>query len=150
MHDVQIIDWEDVLPVTDVNLIFYSFHATISDVIEKHDPLRKLSLRQVRLLAKPWITTMENSKLSNPHAIANTFNNYFSTVASNVANSIPIVKTRIVTFLNAPLFHSFVLFPASNVEIEDEINKLNSSNSGGPFSIPTKLLKTLRFLLSGH
>ena len=81
---------------------------------------------------------MENS--------ANTFNNYFSTVVSNVANSIPIVKTRILTFLNAPLCHSYVLFPASNVEIEDEINKLNSSKSGVPFSIPTKLLKTLRFL----
>ena len=85
---------------------------------------------------------MENS--------ANTFNNYFSTVVSNVANSIPIVKTRIVTFLNALLCHSYVLFPASNVEVEDEINKLNSSKSGVPFNIPTKVLKTLRFLLSGH
>ena len=93
---------------------------------------------------------LQNSKLPNPHPIANTFNYYFSTIVSNVANSIPIVKTRIVTFLNAPLCHSFVLFPASNVEIEDEINKLNSSNSGGPFSISTQLLKTLRFLLSDH
>ena len=40
----------------DVNLIFYSFHDTISEVIEKHVPLRKLSKGQVRLLAKPWIT----------------------------------------------------------------------------------------------
>ena len=119
-------------------------------LLTKHDRLRKLSTRQVRLLAKPWITTLENSKLSNPHAIANTFNNYFSTVVSNVANSIPIVQTRIVTFLSAPFCHSFVLFPASNVEIEDEINKLNSSKLGGPFSIPTKLLKTFRFLLSGR
>ena len=46
LHDVQLIDWEDVLPVTDdVNLIFYSFHDTISEVIEKRVPLRKFSKR---------------------------------------------------------------------------------------------------------
>ena len=96
-------------------------------------------------------TTLEvgNCKLSNPQAIATAFNNYFSTVGLNIANSIPIVQTCFETFLNAPLCHSFVLFPASTIEIEDEINKLNSCKSSGPFSIPTKLLKTLRFLLSG-
>ena len=57
MYDVQLIDWEDVLPATDdVNLISDSFHSTISEIIEKHVPLRRPSKRQVRLLAKPWIT----------------------------------------------------------------------------------------------
>ena len=88
-------------------------------------------------------------KLSNSQAIANAFNNYFSTVGSSLANSIPIVQTNIETSLNAPLCHSSVLYPASITEIEDEISDLNSSKSTGPFSIPTKLLKTLRFLLSG-
>ena len=95
-------------------------------------------------------TTLEvgNCKLSNPQAIATAFNKY-SIVGSNIADSIPIAQTCFETFLNAPLCHSFVLFPASTIKIEDEINKLNSSKSSGPFSIPTKLLKTLRFLLSG-
>ena len=45
------------LPVTEnVNLIFDSFHDTVPEVIEKPVPLRKLSKRQVRLVAKPWIT----------------------------------------------------------------------------------------------
>ena len=56
MHDVQLIDWEDVLSVTDdVNLMFDSFHSTVSEVIEKHVPLRKLSKRRIRLLPKLWI-----------------------------------------------------------------------------------------------
>ena len=88
-------------------------------------------------------------EILNSQAIANAFNNYFSTVGSSLANSIPIVQTNIETFLNAPLCHSFVLYPASIIEIEDEISKLNSFKSTGPFSISTKLLKTLRFLLSG-
>ena len=176
LHDVQLIDWEDVLPVTDdVNLIFDSFHAKISEIIEIHVPLRKLSKRQVRLLAKPWITKgirlsirkknnlykqylrsknayywtnfkiyrnkikhllliskksyyndyftnnksniketwkgikqlitlkptknsfptmlkVGNLQLSNSQLIANAFNNYFSTVGSNLANSIPIIQ----------------------------------------------------------
>ena len=99
----------------------------------------------------PKNSTLEvgNSKLSNPQAIATALNNCFSTVGSNIANSIPILQTRFETFLNAPLCHSFVLFPASIIEIEDDINNLNSSKSPGLFSIPTKLLETLRFLLSG-
>ncbi len=50
-------------------------------------------------------TTLEvgSSQLSNSQVIANAFNNYFSTVGSNLVNSIPIVQTPIETFLNAPL-----------------------------------------------
>ena len=58
LHDVTLIDWGNVFPVTDdVDLIFESFHTKISDIVDKHVPIRKLSKKQVRLLAKPWITT---------------------------------------------------------------------------------------------
>jgi hypothetical protein len=58
LHDVQQIDWEDVLPVSeDVNLIFESFHAKISETIDNHVPLRRLSKKQVRLLAKHGLQT---------------------------------------------------------------------------------------------
>ena len=56
--EVQSINWEDVLPsdVNNVNDIFDTFHSTISEVIERHVPLKKLSRREIRLQAKPWIT----------------------------------------------------------------------------------------------
>ena len=43
----------------------------------------------------------------------------------------------------------FFLSPVTTLEVEDEITNLNVSKSVGPFSIPTKLLKILKFLLSG-
>ena len=42
-----------------------SFHDTISEVTEKHVPLRKLSKRQVRLVAKPWITNGIRASIRN-------------------------------------------------------------------------------------
>jgi hypothetical protein len=50
--------------------------------------------------------------------------------------------------MTTPLRNSFVLFPVITSEIEQEIDNLNASKTNGPFSLPTKLLKCLRNLLS--
>ena len=59
------------------------------------------------------------------------FNIYFSTIGTDLANSIATVGTSFETFLSPPLCHSFVLFPITATEIEEEINKLNPSKSTG-------------------
>jgi hypothetical protein len=41
-----------------------------------------------------------------------------------------------------------MLYPTSPLEIEEEISKLNNSKSAGPFSIPTKLFKMIKSILS--
>ena len=41
-----------------------------------------------------------------------------------------------------------MLYPTSPLEIEEEISKLNNSKSVGPFSIPTKLFKMIKSILS--
>ena len=57
LAEVQAINWEEVLPsAPDVNLIFDSFHAKITEIVDKHAPLRKLSKKEMQLRAKPWIT----------------------------------------------------------------------------------------------
>lgn len=57
IKEVQSIDWADVLPPgDDVNLIFDSFHSCITNVINNHIPLKLLSKKEVKILAKPWIT----------------------------------------------------------------------------------------------
>ena len=232
LEEVKSINWEDVLPVTDdVNLSFDSFHQKISNVINNHVPIRRLTRREIKIRAKLWITkglkvsiaiknrlyksylkskndyyfseyktyrnklkhlllsskksyydnyfiknqnniketwkgikqlitfrqsftnvptTLEvgNSKLSNSQSIANAFNNYFATIGSNLANAIPTATNPFENYLNAPICNSFLLFPTTATEIETEINGLNPTKSVGPFSIPIKILKTLRVLLS--
>jgi hypothetical protein len=52
-----IINWEEVLPDTeDVNEIFNFFYDKISETVEKHAPLRKLSKKHACSFAKLWIT----------------------------------------------------------------------------------------------
>ena len=43
---------------------------------------------------------------------------------------------------------SLYIFPVTSFEIEEEISKLNSSKSTGPFSIPTRILKLLKNVLA--
>ena len=57
LEEVKSINWEDVLPVTDdVNLIFDSFHQKIFNVINNHVAIRRLTKREIKIRAKPWIT----------------------------------------------------------------------------------------------
>ena len=136
------------MPITGLNLNDY-FTTNRNNIKETWKGIKQLITLKPTKLSFPTILEVGNLKLSSSQAIANAFNNYFSTVGSNLANTIPIVHTPFETFLNAPLCQSFTLFPTTAIEIEDEINNLNSSKSTGPFSIPTKLLTTLRYLLSG-
>ena len=57
LEEVQQINWESALPDTnDVNLIFDAFYTKISLLINYHVPLKKLSKKEIKLQAKPWIT----------------------------------------------------------------------------------------------
>lgn len=97
----------------------------------------------------PNFVEIDNVKLTNSKSIANVFNNYFSNIGSNIAATIPTVDISFEKFLNKSICYSFFLSAVATLEVEDEITNLNVSKSVGPFSIPTKLLKILKFLLSG-
>ena len=201
IEDVQSVKWEDVLPATeDVNSIFESFHTKLTEIIDNHVPLRKLSKKSMCSIAKIWITkglrvsiakknkiykkylnsknnyyfskfkiyrnklnhlllrskkmyynnyfanskyniketwrgikqliTLKQSNYSFPSvlevggtkltaskAIANAFNDYFSSIGSDTASAIPTVNTPFETFLNRKICNSFVIFPTSISEI---------------------------------
>ena len=55
--EVQSINWDAVFANDqNINSIFESFHKKITEVIDNHVPLRKLSKKECKLQAKPWIT----------------------------------------------------------------------------------------------
>ena len=73
-EEVRMINWGDVLPETeDVNLIFESFHINkLSNIINRHAPLRKLSKKEIRIEVKPWITNgIRVSIAKNNNCISN-------------------------------------------------------------------------------
>ena len=57
VDEVTSINWDIVLPQTnDVNEIFDCFYSKVSEVIDNHVPLKKLTRKEVKFSYKPWIT----------------------------------------------------------------------------------------------
>ena len=127
------------LPATeDVNNIFESFHKKLTEIIDNFK------------LLNSTVIEVEGTKLTTSKAIANAFNDYFSSIGSDTASAIPTVNTPVETFLNRQkTCNRFVIFPTSISGIENLISNLNPSKSIEPFSIPTKLLKILKTFVPG-
>ena len=76
-----------------------------------------------------------NGNLTNdPAVIANTFNDFFVSVAGNVAKGIPRTRKSPMDYLGTRNEYSFFMTPVIPMAVSDII---------GPNSIPTKLLKIL-------
>ena len=57
LNEVKSVHWEEVFPAqADASVVFDSFHVKITEIVDKHVPLKKVSKRQLLLSAKPWIT----------------------------------------------------------------------------------------------
>ena len=57
LQDVQSINWHDIFqPEDNLNHLFSSFHSHISNIIDKHAPIRKLTKNEMKYRSKPWIT----------------------------------------------------------------------------------------------
>ena len=53
-----------------------------------------------------------------------------------------------MAFMHPNQVNSIYVEPTSTKEIEEEIDKLDSSKATGPYSIPTKILKLIKYLIS--
>ena len=132
---------------------FYNnyFNTNKDNIKETWKGIKQLITLKKTAYSTPTTLKIGNTKITDTKSIANEFNKYFANVGSNLANAIPVVNTSFEEFLRlckSPC-SSFVLFPVTTHEIEDEISNLNPSKSTGPYSLPTKILKILKSLLSG-
>ena len=58
-YDLRNTKWDEILKVNigDVDFSFESFLKKFNEILDKHAPYKKLSLQEVKLSYKPWITT---------------------------------------------------------------------------------------------
>lgn len=57
IEDCQAINWKEIISTAhDPNCIFDSFYYKLSDLIDAHIPIKRLSKRELRVKTKPWIT----------------------------------------------------------------------------------------------
>ena len=56
IDDLQNINWNNICKHTDANQSFSRFYKCVNKTINKHAPLRSISNRKQKFLAKPWLT----------------------------------------------------------------------------------------------
>ena len=81
--------------------------------------------------------------ISDPLTVANTFNNFFTSIADKIRNKIPPSHNHFNHYLKNSPTNSFFFSPVNNLEIVKIIHSLDMDKSSGPFSIPHNILKIL-------
>ena len=74
--------------------------------------------------------------ITNPYDIANTFNNYFASIAETTKKSIKYSHKHFSDYLSNKSSTTIFLQPTDKEEITNIISSLNSNKASGPNSIP--------------
>ena len=82
--------------------------------------------------------------ITNPYDIANTFNNYFSSIADTAKENIKYSHKHFSDYLNNQCNNSTFIQSTNSEEIANIISTLNMNNSSGLNSIPYKTLNLLK------
>ena len=77
--------------------------------------------------------------ITNPYDIANTFNNYFASIAETIKKSIKCTHKHFSDNLSNESDSTIFLQPTDKEEIANIISSLNSSKASGPNSIPYRI-----------
>ena len=78
--------------------------------------------------------------MTNPYDIANTFNNYFASIAETTKKSIKYSHKHFPDYLSNESISTLFLQPSDKEEIVNIIPSLNSNKASGPNSIPYRIL----------
>ena len=119
------------------------FNENIKDIKKTWKGIKTLvSLRQ-KNNDLPSLATKDGKCINDPVAIANTFNNFFTSVAEIVHSKIKFSNKSFKNFLSSEIKDSLLITSTNKEEIYNIIS-LNSNISSGPNSIPAKVLHLLQ------
>ena len=92
---------------------------------------------------------LENNEIiSDPFKVANSFNKYFSSIASELQGKIYHHGLDFNTYLKNRNDNSFFITPTDKTEIIDIINSFIISKASGPHSIPTDILHLIKLFIA--
>ena len=93
----------------------------------------------------PTLLPLDNGDtITNPYDIANTFNNYFASIAETTKKSIKYTHKHFSDYLSNESDSTIFLQPTDKEEIANIISSLNSNKASDPNSIPYKILFLLK------
>ena len=87
--------------------------------------------------------------ITDPKQIPDAFNNYFSTVASQILKSRKYTGNKHFSqYLKTANINTFLIKKTDQIEIESIISLFNTQKSVGPNSIPNQVIKQIRYSIS--
>ena len=93
----------------------------------------------------PTVLSLDNGDtITNPSDIANTFNNYFASIAETTKKSIKYSHKHFSDYLSNESSSTIFLQPTDKEEIANIISSLNSNKTSGPNSIPYRVFFLLK------
>ena len=118
--ELQNVNWSEVLycesEVTNISTVFQNFHTCISEVINKHAPIRRYTRKEIRLLSKSWVTsgirTSIRTKEKFYKGFIETRNLYFLTKYKYYRNQI----TCLLRISKKNYYHSYFLANSKNIK----------------------------------
>ena len=86
--------------------------------------------------------------ITDPTTMNNAFNNYLTSIADKTKSNIKFSSKHCTDYLSNTNTNMFFLTPTDKNEISFIISSLDSYKSSGPNSIPVKILKLLKNVIS--
>ena len=88
-----------LLKIAEKHLYNYKFKSAKASIKATWKTLKELLNKSKPQLNYPNSFTHNNSDITNPEMIANTFNDYFVNIGTNLASTIPYTQTQFTQFL---------------------------------------------------
>ena len=117
------------------------FKENKNDTMKLWNGIKEVISFNNKKMEQPKIILKNKKILTNKKEVADTFNDYFTSIASEIDQSIVEPKTKHTDYLKNPNPQSLFFNPTSQNEVENIIKQLDSRKAVGPNSLPTKLLK---------
>ena len=119
----------------------------------KRDPkntwrlINELTSRKTSVNSNVKAIKQEGVTLTNSADIANTFNNYFTTIGDNLANKISCSDVNPTSYIS-PVNSAFSFAEISLESVLKTLKSINPNKATGPDNIPNKVLKMAAEILS--
>ena len=126
------------------------FNENIKDIKKTWKGIKTLISMKEENNDTPSLITKYEKYINDPVSIANTFNNFFTSVAEIVYSKIKFSNKSFKNFLSSEISDSFLITSTNKEEIYKVISSLKSNKSCGPNSIPNKVLDLLQDQISNH
>ena len=137
--------------ISEAKKIYYfnEFKKHINDIKNTWNILKDILNSQVNKSTFPKHFLIGNVINSNDQEIANQFNNYFTDIGQQLANTIDSEnKYPFQHYLRTPCGTNFQFSNINSTDVLHIINELKPKNSAGHDLISCKLLKEIRFIIS--